>query len=455
MSLFDRLFGGGTAPERIEPSFQAASPENPTTNLADPASWLTDWTSGGMSGSFGPPVSERTAMTVSAVYRSVSILSGLIASLPLKVYKRSKDGREDASNHRLQPMFQVAPYPGRPMTSFVWRELWGINELLWGDHFSAIRYDGAARIIGFETAMPWDTEVYRINNRNKYRCVFWPGGVTGNDEVGSGYRVEWIDQDDMIHIPGPGFNGIRGLSRIRANARNSIALSMMLPEQIGRTHENAARPSGLVEVPTGIDPEGFKKFRAQFNQNNTGRANVGKVIYGDPGTKFTAFQLTPEDLNTIELMRYEVADVSRFFGVPLPLLNETTKSTSWGTGLSEQNLAFLIFTLEPDLGRIESELNYKLFFGSEYYVEFDRAGLMAMDPVKAAEVAQTEIQTGTLLINEYRKAKNRPPVDNGDLPLVNATMVPLEKLYAPGAQPTADPIGIETSPDPEPAPSAA
>jgi hypothetical protein len=66
--------------ERVEPRLLNTSPENPSTNLADPASWLTDWASGGSSGSFGPSVSERTSMCCSAVHRSVSIRSGTIAA---------------------------------------------------------------------------------------------------------------------------------------------------------------------------------------------------------------------------------------------------------------------------------------------------------------------------------------------------------------------------------------
>jgi HK97 family phage portal protein len=435
--------------QRLEPRLLNASPENPSTNLADPASWLTDWASGGVPGAFGPNVSERTSMCCSAVYRCVALNSGAVAGLPLKVYKRTKDGREEAFGHRLWPMFQMTPFPGRAMTAFTWKELWMINMLLWGNHVSIIRYDGAARIIGFESVMPWDVEVYRLNNRNVYRCAVWDSSF-GPDAAGLTQRIEWHDQDDIIHIPGPGFNGISGLSRIRSFARNSIALSQLLEEQTGRVHENAAKPSGLATTAPTISKEGFERFKAQFNEQNTGRVNAGKVIIGDKDTTFTPFQMTPEDLNTIEFRGYQVADISRFFGVPLHLLNQVDKSSSWGTGLSEQTLAFLIYTLDPDLGRIEAELNYKLFYGTDYYVEFDRDALMAMDPLKSAQVAQTEISTGVLLINERRRHKNRPPVENGDQPLINSTNVPLAKIFIAAAQPVADPItpGAGDAPDP-------
>lgn len=439
--LFGRR-GDYNPPDRVEPAFFAQSPENPSTSLGNPAEWMTDWSSGGHPQSFGPHISERTAMACSAVYRCVSLISGIRASLPLKVYRRGKDGREDAPGHRLQPMFQVAPYRGRAMTSFVWRELWAVNELLWGNHYSIIRYDGAARIIGFEVVMPWDVEVYRFGDRNVYRCLLWgsAGGFVGQELERT---VEWVDQEDMIHIPGPGFNGMVGLSRIRSAARNAVALDRLLEEQTGRVHENAARPSGMVAVPPGITKDGMDRFKAQFSEQNIGRMNAGRVIFADKDTAFTPFQMTPEDLHTIEARRYQVADISRFFGVPLHLLNETTTSTSWGTGLSEQTLALLIYTVDPDLGRAEAELNYKLFDGTEYYVEFDRDALLAMDPVKAAEVARSEIASGTLLINERRRHKNRPPVEHGNEPLINSTNVSLAALFAPGAQPRQDPIQAE------------
>lgn len=428
------------ARERVEPRFFAASPENPNTSLSNPAPWLEDWMAGGSASGFGPAVNERTSMACSAVYRSVSMVSGMIAGMPLKIYRRTADGgRELAPSHKLQPMFQVAPYPGRAMTAFTWRELWIVNEQLWGNHYSVIRYDNAGRVVGFEPVMPWNVEVYRVGNRNKYRCTF-----TDNDFDGS-QRVEWVDQEDIIHIPGIGFDGVKGVSRIRHHARDAIALNRLLSEQVGIIHENSARPSAYVTVPQKVSPDSFARMRAEFERQYAGRANAGKVIFGDHDTTLTPMQMSAEDLGTINMLRFTVADISRFFGVPLHLLNETDKSTSWGSGLAEMNLAWLQTTLNAILRRAESELNMKLFAGSEYFIEFQREALMEMDPVKSAEVAQKEISAGVLLINEYRKVKNRPPVEGGDEPLVNGTNVPLKQALEP------KPAPAPTAPVPAPA----
>lgn len=424
MGILSDLFGASAraAPsERVEPRVRPrnASPENPSTSLAAPDRWFTDWAGAGSS--FGPAVNERTAMQVSAVFACVRIISDAVANLPLKVFRRTAEGREEAPGHRVARLLRLQPYPGRAMTSHTWRGLVQTNVLLWGDHFSAIRYDNAARVVGLEALPPWDVSVEQTRGVNTYVVRRGPG------------QVERLDQEDVLHVPGIGFDGVRGVSRISHFARNAISMAKLLEEQSARVHENAARPSGVVTAPKGISADGFKRMRAQFEADNTGRANAGRVAFLDEGSTYTPFQMTPEDLVTLEHRRFQVAEIARIYGVPLHLLHETDKSTSWGSGIAEQNLAFLIYTLDAELSRIEAEINLKLFPTDEYYAEFVRDALLAMNPIDAARVAQTEIGSGVLTINEYRRAKNRPPVPGGDAPLVNSTNVPLDRALNPPA----------------------
>lgn len=435
MGLLSGIFGvedRGGRRARVEPQFRAAgSLENPSTPLSDIKSW-EQWLGYPVArnSEWMPRISESTAMACSAVYRCVTLEAGVIAGLPLKIYRQQDDGqRVEVRNHRLAPLLQQAPFPGRALTAFSWRELWGVNVLLWGNHYSAVRYDGAGRVIGFETFSPWQVQVVRLPQYpgvNFYNCTHENG------------LSETIRQEDMIHIPGPGFDGRQGLSRIQSFARGSIGLALTMEERTGRVHQNAAMPSGVLEVPGRMSDEAILRAKAEFNAAHAGLSKWGGTVVVDDGAKYTPFQLSPQDLQTIEARRYQVSDISRFFGVPLHLLNETDKTTSWGTGLSENTLAYLIFTLDADLSRIESELNYKLFSGSEYFVEFDRDGLLSMDPVKSAQVTAQEISSGTQTINEARRKKNRPPVEGGDMPLINSTNVPLaaqaQKTAAPASQ---------------------
>lgn len=427
LESLSRMLGIGSPPpaQRVEPTFDLRANISGTVNLSDPPeAWQAMFGTGGQS--FGPAISEHSSMACSAVFRSVQMLSGITANLPLKVYRRTADGREEVGSDRLTEMIRRRPNRNGPMSAFAWRELWMVNMLLWGNHYSIIRYDNAGRIVGFHPVMPWCVEVLRSGGRNFYRCQLEDGAI------------ETVNQDDMIHIVGPGFDGIKGVSRIAGFARNAISLATVAEMQSGHTFENASRPSGFLEVPSAITAEGMKRLKAQFSNDHVGWGNSGRVMFGDVGSKYTPFQISAQDLAMIETRRYQIADISRFFGVPLHLLNETDKSTSWGTGIAEQTLAFLIFTMDPDLSRIEAELNMKLFMpGDDRYVEFDRDALLAMDPIKATEIAQMEISSGTMLINERRRQKNRPPVEGGDVPLINSTNIPLSAALAPKTPPAS------------------
>lgn len=427
---------------RVEPTIRASSPENPSTSLSNPDAWLLDW-AGSDGASFGPAVSERTAMCVSAVYRCVALKAGMTAGLPLKIYRDDpKLGRVEVPDHKYAGFFGNAPYPGRAMTAYTWREMWGVNTELWGNHYSVIRYNNAGRILGFEPASPNQTEVVRMASgqyagKNVY-TVTWQGGTR-----------EHVLQDDMLHIPGLGFDGMKGMSKISGFARNAVSLAKLLEEQSGRSHENAARPSGAVELPPGIKPEGIRRMEQWFAERYTGRMNIGKPMFLDAGSKFTPFSISAEDLQTIESRQFQTADICRFFGVPPHLVGEAANTSAWGSGIEQLTIGFLIFTLEADLQRVEAELRLKLFADGSHYPMFDRSAIRALDVTADALAAQTEIQSGVLTINERRKAKHRQSVEGGDEPMVNATMIPLSRALNPPA-PAAPPGAAPKPPAQEP-----
>lgn len=446
MGIFDvfRSTSADLSRARVEPGFRAASPENPSTPLANPDAWLLDW-AGSSGATFGPPVTERTAMAVSAVYRCVALKSGLKAGLPLKIYRDDpKLGRVEVPDHRYASFFDICPFPGRAMTSFTWRELWGIHDDLWGNHYSVIRYNQAGRIRGFEVANPAQTEVRRMLDgplvgQNVY-TFNWPGG-----------EREHVRQSDVIHIPGLGFDGIKGVSKISGFARNAVSLAKLLEEQSGRSHENAVRPSGSIEVAPNVKPEGVRRMESWFGDKYAGRLNAGKVMFLDPGSKFTPFQISAEDLQTIQSRQFQTNDICRFFGVPPHLVGEAAGTSSWGSGIEQLTIGFLIFTLEAELQRIEAELKLKLFADGSHYPLFDRSAIRALDVVNDAAAAQTEINSGVLTINERRKAKHRPAVTGGDEPLINSTMIPLKRALNPPPPPPPHPAAPPAEPPKDPA----
>jgi len=405
---FFRNRDGGAA-ERREPTFNAASPENPSTNLSNPDGWIVDAMGGGASFA-GPLVSEQSAMRSTTVFRCVSLVSGLNATVPIGVYETTSQGRRDAGDHRYH--YLLHDEPNDLMSAFTWVQLISVDLLLGGNHYSLIEYDNAARVVGFFPLVRTSVTPRREGDRNKYDVRTDKGLMT-------------VDQADIIHVPGLGFDGLKGLSPIAFAGKQSIGLDLAMQEATARLHANGVRPTGMVEVSGNISPDAFKAMKAEFRQGYAGVANMGRPIFVDKDTKWTALQISPEDAQTLDSRRFQVTDICRLFGVPPHLVMETDKSTSWGTGIEQQSLSFLRFSIDPWLKAIEGELKRKLFSRSTFYAEFNRDALLAMDSKAQSEAFASGIQNAYYKPSEVRRWKNLPPVDGADQLYINSTMQPL------------------------------
>lgn len=407
------------------PELAATPLDRPATSLAASEGWLSEWASAGRPRGLGPAMNERTALCVPAVYACVRLRAGLIAQMPLKVYKREPDGsRREAPEHRMWDVLSVAPNQSCPITSYQWLESLSQAIDLYGNGFGKVIWDLAGRAIGVEPWNPWQVSVWRdvATGRNLYQH---------SDDNG---QTTYYDQDEVLHVFGPSNDGIVGASKIRYHMRDAISLAATLSEQTARVHENAAVPSGALKLPSNITKDGLKMLRGQFERVYSGRENAGRVMFLDAGTEFSQFQIRPVDLATIEQREMQVAEICGFFGVPLHLVGGGKSVSTWGSGIAEMNLGLLQYSIAPDCKRIESELNRKVFWGTGYFCEFDRSVLLQMNPQAMAETSRTEIASGIRTPNEARKQRNLPPVNGGDALLVNSATVRLDSLTA---QPSA------------------
>jgi HK97 family phage portal protein len=400
-------------------ALQAASIENPSTPLSGAALGLASLGGSGSSLA-GPPVNEGSALRSTTVFRCVAIISGLIASIPLSVYEHEKNGRRQAKDHRLYPLLHDAP--NALMGSFTWRECLMTDLLLGGNTYSLVGRDNGNRVKDLLPLPRRSVEPFRQNGRTRYRVTLDQGGNATSFEV---------DQSEMIHVPGLGFDGLKGISPINNVGRQSIGLDLALAEHTSRLHANGVRASGILEIPSSIDRDGIERLRGQFESMYSGNANVGKTIYVDKDTKYTPISMSPEDAQTLESRRFQVADICRIFGVPPHMVGETDKSTSWGAGIEQQSLGFLRFTLEPWLKRIEDELQRKLFAGGNFYCEFDRDALLAMDSAARSAALAGGIQNGYLQPAEARRKLNLPFVEGSDRLFIQTNLHPLGTAAQP------------------------
>ena len=120
--------------------------------------------------------------------------------------------------------------------------------------------------------------------------------------------------------------------------------------------------------------------------------------------------------------------MARLYGVPPHLLADASGSTSWGSGLHEQNVAFSQYSLRPLVTRVEAALTSIMRSQgiSVAYARFDLESLSRGTNERWDTYAKA-IQTGVLSIDEVRAYEGLPalPDGKGDTHYVPLNLAPV------------------------------
>lgn len=367
-------------------------------------SQLYEWMTGGNISHAGPAVTERTAMGIGAVYACVGLIGGAISSLPLQIYRRTENGRERI-NHDI--WWLLNEQPCACMSAAVMWEFLAWSLLLHGDAFAIIQRQGP-NIIGLEPVHPLSVTVHEVEERLVYTVV------DSNETL-------VLDQDDMLHIPGLGFDGKRGLSPLRYAARQTFGLALAAEEYSARFFSNGARPDYVITTENKMDETQQRLFRESWMARYAGlkNAHIPALLTGG-GAEVKSLTLSPEEAQLMATRNFQATDVARIYGVPPHMIGITEKTTSWGSGIEQQGIGFVKYTLQRHLVKIEQEINRKLFRRSlQLFAEFNTAGLERGDYKGRNEgyriAAGRAGEPGWMTINEIRKLENLPPIDGGDV----------------------------------------
>ena len=374
----------------------------------------------------GKNVNERSAMQMTAVYACVRILSEAVAGLPLHLYRYNKDGgKEKAMDHPLYGLLHDEPNP--EMTSFVFRETLMTHLLLWGNAYAQIIRNGKGDILALYPLMPNKMQV----DRNDKGQLFYTYSRSRDEANSKDSSTVVLKPDDVLHIPGLGFDGLVGYSPI-AMAKNAIGMAIACEEFGAKFFANGASPSGVLEHP-GIlkDPE---KVRTSWNSAYGGSSNAHKVAVLEEGMKYTPISISPNEAQFLETRKFQINEIARIFRVPPHMVGDLEKSSF--SNIEQQSLEFVKYTLDPWVIRWEQSLSRALFSKDEkrsYFFKFNVEGLLRGDYQSRMTGYATARQNGWMSANDIRELENLdriPSEDGGDLYLVNGNMLPLEKAGA-------------------------
>ena len=375
----------------------------------------------------GKPVNERTAMQTTAVYACVRILAEAVASLPLHVYEYQDDGgKKLVHDHPLYYLLHDEPHP--EMTSFVFRETLMSHLLIWGNAYAQIIRDGAGRVLGLYPLLPDKMDVQRDDRGNIYYVY---SRNSDENPMFKEYGDIRLKAEDVLHIPGLGFDGLIGYSPI-AMAKNAVGMTLACEEYGASFFANGANPGGVLEHPGVLkDPS---KVRESWNSVYRGVNNAHKIAVLEEGMKYQQIGIPPEEAQFLETRKFQINEIARLYRIPPHMVGDLDKSSF--SNIEQQSLEFVKYTLDPWVIRWEQSLQRSLLLPREkgkYFIKLNVDGLLRGDYQSRMNGYAVGRQNGWFSANDIREMENMNPIPDeqgGNLYLINGAMTKLEDAGA-------------------------
>lgn len=361
---------------------------------------------------------------LSAAWACVNLLAGTIASLPLMVYRTNpQGGKTIAGDHPLY--YRLHDSPNADQTALEFWEFVCASIELQGNSFAEIERGTGGRVIALSPPLaPEGVKVRRASN-----------GALEYDVTLDGRR-RTIPQDRMLHIRGFGGSPLGGLSTL-SFGRRAFGLALSIDASAASTFRNGVKPSGILQKEGApLTAVQRREVEGLLREKYMGALQAGVPMLLDGGITWQSVQMNPEDAQMLESRAFSVEEICRFFGVPPFMVGHTEKATSWGTGIEQQTIGFVQFTLRRRLKRIEQALEKQLLTPAErsqgYRIEFSVEGLLRGDSKARAEFYASGLRNGWRTINEVRALENLPPLDGGDVARLQMQNVPITDLPEDG-----------------------
>lgn len=370
-------------------------------------------------------VSAESAMRCSTVYGCVKAIAETVQQIPWHLYRRQGDDRIRATDHPAYPLVTKAANDWTPASEF--RLILATHLATHGNAYAFANRNRAGQVVEM---IPLDPR--RVSVRQHPTTLAPIYAVT----TGDGTRD--YGRDEILHIRGLGLDVTHGDSPVTL-AREAIGLALTLESHCAGLFGRGAKPSGLLKHTKKVGDDVLARLRNSFSAWYTGTANSGRTMILEDGMEFEQLQLSSTDSQTLEMRRMQVAEVSRYWRVPLSLLNDLERVTHANAETLGQQ--FLTYCMMPILRAFCDAAAITLLTPEErdqYYFEFLIDDLTRAEIAKRFEAYSRAINAGVLNPNEARAMENRPAYAGGE-----TFMRPVNTAPAPAAASTTDGSGAD------------
>lgn len=364
----------------------------------------------------GINVTQDRALRLTAVFACVGLIADTIAAMPLEAHRLTSASTTPIT---------VPPWLAKPNTEITAFDFWHrvlTSMLLDGNSYNYISRDGA-RIVELTPIHP---------------ARVWPQRNPNTHQIEYLIDHEWTaTSDDLLHIPAFTRAGdLRGMSPIDA-AKEAIGLGLVAEEFGSRFFGQGSVMSGIITTPGNLEPDAAEIMRRTFSEKHQGstKAHLPGVLTGD--ASWTPLSIPNDQAQFLETRQFQTEEIARLYRVPLHLIQSMDKGTSWGTGIEEQNSAFMQHTLRPWTSRIEAAVS-ELMPGPQR-AKFNLDDLLRGKQLDRFQAYSIALTNGFYNKDEVRAMEDMPPIADG------SGQVHLQPLnMGPSGNPTvpADPTPV-------------
>lgn len=387
-------------------------------SLTDPKAWDTTlWNLRGSQSVSGETVTEETALTYSAYWNAVNLIAGPLGSLPLHLMQTQGKNKRYATDQSLYRVLhtQYNPY----MTAMAGRECLALHVLTWGNGYAEKVKNGYGEIVEL-----WPIPPNRVTPKMKDSELVYDIRMNGESDI-------TLSRDQILHIPGLGFDGFVGYSVI-AMARKSIGLGMAL-ETFGSLYfGQGTHPGVIITHPNKLGTDGHANLKKALTDSYSGLGQSHRLMLLEEGMKPEKIGIPPEDSQFLESRQFQITDMARWTNLPVHKLKEMTKSSF--NNIESENASYVVDSLLPWFIRFEQNYDMQLVSKPQqkqnFYFKHNFEGLLRANSKDRAQFYKVMIGSTIMTPNEAREKEDLNPSDNplADELFVSVSTIPLSKL---------------------------
>jgi len=391
------------------------------------------WLGIGRQTSSGQTVTPGSSMGLSAYYAAIRNISEDVGKLPLRVYNRTAAGKEIAVGNPVNRLLAIRP--SDEIRPSIFKQTLTAHALGYGNGYAEIERDGMGNPVALHPIHPDRVTVMR-DTRTK--LIVYRVKVDGAGSV-------LIPAADMIHIMGMGGDGLVGYS-VAQFAAEALGEALAAQKQSSAFFGNGMQLGGVLESPARLSKEARANLIASWEARHQGADKAGKVALLEEGLKFQPTAVNAKDAQFIELRKFHVTDIARWFRIPPHKIGDLERATF--SNIEHQGIEYVQDTLLPWLVRWEEEVDAKLLpEDGEAFAKFSVQALMRGDSVARSNYYRNQLMIGSMSINEIRALEDMNGIgEQGDQYYMQTAMTTIEAINAGATAPvTAEAEKQDTS----------